>query len=269
MRRPVRAERVCSRCPFCGPSGECLDPVLKSGHCGDWIWWVRDGKQIRRPYIHPHDPRTPAQMRSRARLSAASKKYSYSLTEKQRNACTAAGAKRKSRPRLYQSGPLTGQQYSIHRQYALQKAHGKAIKTAIAPQVPQPQRLNVTSWERPHSASRVPPERHQPATGCAGNEPRGGNKRAQPRIKQVQPQASQVAHATLFPQVGHFARPAIRGRCCVKWPVTVLSPPIPSQGTRGLPAYVERATLALRARPTAQMRCSVTFSAIVLASGTV
>ena len=69
---------------------------------------MRYGKQIRRPYVRPHDPRTPAQLRSRARLSAASSKYSYSLTEKQRNACIAAGAKRRSRPRLGQSGPLTG-----------------------------------------------------------------------------------------------------------------------------------------------------------------
>ena len=113
MRRLAKPERVCRRCPFRSSSGKCLDPALKSGHCGDWIWWVRHGKQSRRPYLHPHDPRTPAQLLSRARLSAASRKYSYSLTEKQRSACTAAGVKRKSRPRLYQSGPLTGQQYSI------------------------------------------------------------------------------------------------------------------------------------------------------------
>ncbi len=85
---------------------------------------MRRGKQIRRFYLRPNDPRTPAQLRSRARLSAASRKYSNSLTEKQRDACIAAGAKLRSRPRLGQSGPLTGQQYSIHRQYALQKAHG-------------------------------------------------------------------------------------------------------------------------------------------------
>jgi len=50
----------------------------------------------------------------------------------------AEAVKRKSRPRLHQSGPLTGQQYSIHKQYALQKAHAHGIKTAIAPQVLQP-----------------------------------------------------------------------------------------------------------------------------------
>src|ERR1035438_4094951 len=40
-------------------------------------------------------------------------------------------------------------------------------------------------------------------------------------------------------------------------------------GQAGRLSYVGRATLALRARPVAQLRCSVIFSAIVLASGTV
>ncbi len=158
MRRPLRAERVCRRCPFCGPARECLDPVLKSGRCGDWIWFVRYGKQSRRPYVRPHDPRTPAQLRSRARLSATSRNYSYSLTEKQHNACIAAGAKLLSRPRLGQSGPLTGQQYSIRRQYALQKAHGNGLKTALAPQVPQPQMVNPTTWDPLRGSPWVSPD---------------------------------------------------------------------------------------------------------------
>ena len=52
---------------------------------------MRYGKQIRRRYVRPHDPHTPAQLRSRSRLSAASRKYSYFLTEKQQDACIAAG----------------------------------------------------------------------------------------------------------------------------------------------------------------------------------
>ena len=164
MRRPVRPERVCRRCPFCGPGGECLDPALKSGHCGDWIWFVRHRKQIRRPYIVPLDPRTPAQLRSRARLTAASRRYSCFLTEKERNACIAAGAQRRSRPRLFQSGPLTGQQYSISREYALQKAHENGIKPALAPQLLQPQEVRATSSDRPHSAPKVSPgHRRTPA----------------------------------------------------------------------------------------------------------
>ena len=52
---------------------------------------MRYGKQIRRRYVRPHDPHTPAQLRSRARLSAASRKYSYFLTDKQQDACIPAG----------------------------------------------------------------------------------------------------------------------------------------------------------------------------------
>ena len=175
MRLPVRPERRCRRCPFRAPSGRCLDRTIKSGRCGDWIWFVRHGKQIRRRYLRPHDPRTPAQLRSRTRLGAASRKYSHSLTEKQRNACIAAGAKLRSRPRLGQSGPLTGQNYSIRRQYALQKAHGPAIKSTLAPQVPQPQKLKRTTWERHWGASRVSPERHRLDTG-RGRRPRRASK---------------------------------------------------------------------------------------------
>jgi hypothetical protein len=232
MRRLARAERVCRRCPFCGPSGECLDPAIKSGRCGDWIWWVRDGKQIRRPYVKPRDPRTPAQLRSRARLSAASRKYSCSLTEKQRSACIAAGAKRRTRPRLYQSGPMTGQQYSISKEYALQEAHVGAVKIETAPQAPQRQKLKVTSWDRPRSATGVPPERHQPDPGCARHGRRGENQHVQPSIKQVLPQASRVGQASVCPETGRFARPAIGSRCCLRWPVTGLSPPFPPPGTK-------------------------------------
>jgi len=173
MRRTARPERICRRCPFCAPSGQCLDRTIKSGRCGDWIWFVRNGKQIRRLYLCPHDPRTPAQLRSRARLGATSRKYSYSLTEKQRQACIAAGAKLRSRPRLGQSGPLTGQQYSIRRQYALQKAHGNEVNAAFAPKVPKPQKVKPTSWEPRRGASGVSPERRRLATGRASGA-RGG-----------------------------------------------------------------------------------------------
>jgi hypothetical protein len=175
MRRTATPERLCRRCPFCAPSGRCLERTIRSGHCGDWIWFVRHSKQIRRPYVRPHDPRTPAQLRSRARLSAASRNYSYSLTQKQRAACITAGAKLRSRLRLAQSAPLTGQQYSIRRQYALQKAHGNGMKSAIAPQVAQPQKLNRTTWERYRGASVVAPE-HRRLRARLSRKPRGGTK---------------------------------------------------------------------------------------------
>jgi len=68
--------------------------------------------------VKPNDPRSWRQRRWRARLTAASRKYSHSLNEKQQDACVAAGAKRRSRPRLGQSGPLTGQQYSVGKECA-------------------------------------------------------------------------------------------------------------------------------------------------------
>jgi len=190
MRRPARPERICRRCPFRAPSGGCLERVIKSGRCGDWIWWVLHGKQIRRPYLYPHDPRSPAQVRSRARFGAASTKYSSSLTDKQRNACVTAGAKRRSRTRLGQSGPLTGQQYSIRKEYVLQKAHGKAIKGPFAPQVPQPQKLNSTSSDPRRASSRVAPDRHRLRTR---------------RASQVRPRKQKLAEARMKKQEGEWS----------------------------------------------------------------
>ncbi len=162
MRRPAIAERVCHHCPFRASSGGCLDRRTKSGRCGDWVWFVRYRKQFRRLYVRPHDPRTPAQLRSRARLSAASAKYSCFVTEKERHACIAAGARLRTRRRLFQFGPLTGQQYSIRRQYALERAHGRGIKTAIAPQVLLRQEVKRTTWERFQTATRVAPGLNRP-----------------------------------------------------------------------------------------------------------
>jgi hypothetical protein len=103
----------CSRCPLCGSAGECFDPAVKSGRCGDWVWYVRDGLQWRRPWIKPFDPKTAKQRAWRAHLAAASKAYNELLTDEQQEACIAAGAKRRCRPRLGDSGTQTGQQYWV------------------------------------------------------------------------------------------------------------------------------------------------------------
>ena len=87
----VSRVRRCPRCPFYAPSGKCLNPTLRSGRCGDWIWYVRNGKQFRRLWSRPRDPRTPLQLHCRARLGAASKRYSQGLTDGQQDACIAAG----------------------------------------------------------------------------------------------------------------------------------------------------------------------------------
>jgi hypothetical protein len=103
----------CSRCPLCGPAGECLDPGIKSGRCGDWVWWVSNDFQWRRRWVKGRDPNTPWQQAWRARLAAVSKAYSEKLTAEQQEVCTAAGAKHQTRPRLGQSGHATGQQYWV------------------------------------------------------------------------------------------------------------------------------------------------------------
>ncbi len=104
----------CGRCVFCGPGGECRDgTACKSGRCGDWVWYVRNGHQWRRRWLKGFDPKTAKQRAQRARLAAASKAYNEVLTEAERRACIAEGAKRRTRPRLGQSGPQTGQQYSV------------------------------------------------------------------------------------------------------------------------------------------------------------
>ena len=108
--------RRCRMCPECGPWGECRDPAIKSGRCGDWIWYLRGSKQWRRRATRVKDPRTRLQQLWRGRLAAASSKYSNSLPKAQVDACIAAGAKLQSRPRAAQSGPLTGQQWWVRQE---------------------------------------------------------------------------------------------------------------------------------------------------------
>jgi hypothetical protein len=119
-KRPRSRRPRCRDCPFRAPSGKCVDRTIKSGRCGDWVWYLRGRKQWRRLYVKPRDPRTPGQRSYRARFGAASKKYSHSLTDEQRDAAIALAAKVRSRPRLGQSGRLTGQQYAIRQDYAAQ-----------------------------------------------------------------------------------------------------------------------------------------------------
>jgi hypothetical protein len=89
--------------------------VPKSGRFGAWIYYMRGGKQVRRPYRRPRDPRTPAQVRNRAAFGAAARAWSEGrgMTQDDQRAWIAAAKEVRSRPRLGQSGPLTGQQYFI------------------------------------------------------------------------------------------------------------------------------------------------------------
>jgi hypothetical protein len=165
-RKHSRKSRRCRDCPFWVPPARCLDPAIKSGWCGDWVWYTRGRKQCRRRYARPKNPQTLAQMRSRGRFGAASRNYSQWLTDEQHDACIAAGVKVRSRPRLAQSGPLTGQQYWVRKDYARQKAQSKATKLKIAPQVPQPQRLARSTSGPRRGMSGVSPEQRRRTSGA-------------------------------------------------------------------------------------------------------
>jgi hypothetical protein len=147
----------CRRCPFRAPSGQCLDTRIRSGRCGDWVYYLLPGNhQCRRRWVRPKDPRTPAQRQSRALLSAASRKYSAGLTDQERTACIAAAAKQPSRPRLGQSGPLTGQQYSVRRDYAA-NAEGRLQNAGIPAKVPGPERITRPTWGTHRGITGMPP----------------------------------------------------------------------------------------------------------------
>jgi hypothetical protein len=207
--------RTCRDCRFLGPSGACLDPVLekgqKSGRCGDWIWYVRGSKQVRRRYAKPNDPRTRKQRLWRARFAAASRKYSHSLTDEQQDACIATGAKLKCRPRLGLSGYLTGQQYSIRKELAAQAA-ARARKAKDTTQVPQLQRLkriDVSQVGQPQGSTRSTsgphrgrttstPERHKHNPWRAGeNQGRSSQKEGARKPEETASQVQQNQTFTL------------------------------------------------------------------------
>ena len=170
----------CRRCPFCAPSGRCLDTTIRSGRCGDWVYYLlRGNKQYRRRWVRPKDPRTPAQRQNRARLGTASHKYSTLLTEEERKTCIAAGAKRQSRPRLGQSGPLTGQHYSVHKAYA-KNAAASVQNAQIPAKVPQPQEVTRPTWESYRGGAGVLPGQHRRDTG-RGRRGEGRRKNAEGR----------------------------------------------------------------------------------------
>jgi hypothetical protein len=168
--RTHTARRVsrCRRCPFCAPSGACLDTRIKSGRCGDWVFYLLRGKQLRHLWVKPRDPRTPSQRYWRARLTVASRKYSDALTDDQQNACIAAGARRHSRLRLGQSGPLTGQQWWVRSQCA-GEAEGTMRHAQTATKPLQTQGISLPAWEPHRSTSVVPPEQHRGSTPRASS----------------------------------------------------------------------------------------------------
>ncbi len=113
---------------------------------------MRNGKRFRRLWSKPRDPRTPLQLLCRPRLGAASKRYSQGLTDSQRNASIAAGARLQSRPRLFQSGTLTGQQYEVRQQCSTKAAVGVRRAGTVAKPL-QTQGISASTWEHYRSTT--------------------------------------------------------------------------------------------------------------------
>ena len=82
--------------------------IPKSGRCGDFVFYMRRRILCRRRYVVPRNARTAPQRRMRRAFGAIAKAWRERLTEEQRQAWVASGAKVRSQPRLWQSGPLFG-----------------------------------------------------------------------------------------------------------------------------------------------------------------
>ncbi len=82
-----------------------------SGRRGKHVFFMRGPKLCRRLYVVPRNVRTAARRRARGAFGAISKAWSQVLTEEQRQAWIVAAAKVQSHPRLWQSGPLTGEMH--------------------------------------------------------------------------------------------------------------------------------------------------------------
>ncbi len=85
--------------------------IPKSGRRGDYVFYMRRRRLFRRRYVVPRNVRTPARRRTRKDFGAIARAWAGKLTEEQRRAWMASGAKVKSHPRLWQSGPLTGEMH--------------------------------------------------------------------------------------------------------------------------------------------------------------
>jgi hypothetical protein len=86
--------------------------VPQSGHLGTFISFKTRHGQSRRRYVIPKNPRSPAQVRVRTRITNVSGRW-RTLTDAQRAAWIAAGAQVPSHGRLGDSGTLTGCQFFI------------------------------------------------------------------------------------------------------------------------------------------------------------
>jgi hypothetical protein len=157
----------------------------KSGRAGAYVYYMRKGRQCWRRYVVPKDPHTNAQRRSRAIFGTASKTWSAdeSLTDEQRDAWYAQGAKTRSRPRLGSSGKLTGQQDFVGRNCAKgqrergvrmkprkpeqKKGERKAQQPVLIAEAPQSQIVTQSTWGTRRASAMAGRYRHRVSRGYA------------------------------------------------------------------------------------------------------
>ena len=144
------------------------------------MWYVLPGnKQWRRLWVKPRDPTTPSQKHWRKRLGTVSRNYSQLLTDEQQDACIAAGARRRSRPRLGQWGWLTGQQYWVGKESA-GKVEGSIQNAETLTKGLQTKGISLPTWDMQRGMSVTPPCQHCSDTGQARKE-EGRRKNAERR----------------------------------------------------------------------------------------
>jgi hypothetical protein len=205
--------RWCRRCALCAPSGACLDQSLKSGRCGDWVWYLlRGSKQCRRLWVKPKDPRTHKQRSCRARLRAASKAYSEFLTDAEQDACIAAGAKVRTRVRAGSSGTLTGHQYFVQGKIKRTKTLASIAKSHSRPSnMQQPQRNTRASSGTHRLPSGTAPGQHRRKVGTAGKA-KGGGAKAEGRMKKEEVPSQDFQQQTFTRSTGARQRGAAGAR---------------------------------------------------------
>ena len=187
-----------------------------SGRSGPFVYYRLNRKQCWRRYCVPEDPHTAHQQRSRAAFRAASRTWSLHgpLTDQQREAWYADGAKRQSRTRLGQSGPLTGQQNYIgqnstrkqrdyqmlshpHQREQEQTKH-KRLKSELTVQVSRSQPVTRPTSGRPQTSTRLLPVQHQPkASQPQGTGKRGSLKRP-PRLAKARGNARRLRQSSVL-----------------------------------------------------------------------
>jgi hypothetical protein len=100
---PISEIRVAQKKPM-----KIID-VPQSGKCGLTVSFQGRNGLVRRSWVVPANPRTPAQLTQRSCLAASAQAFN-ALTESQQNAWNAAASSQMTRSRLGQNGPLTGLQ---------------------------------------------------------------------------------------------------------------------------------------------------------------